>query len=80
MTAKPLTDAEHRATTSALDATWADPPGFYGWLATIDHKRIGRRYILTALVFFAMGGVLALIMRTQLAVPENDLVGPDSGT
>ena len=77
MTAKPLTDAEHRATTAALDATWADPPGFYGWLATIDHKRIGRRYILTALVFFAMGGVLALIMRTQLAVPENDLVGPD---
>ena len=42
---------------------WSDlarPPGFIGWLATVDHKEIGRRYIVTALIFLALGGVLAL--------------------
>ena len=53
----------------------ARPPGFIGWLATVDHKEIGRRYIVTALVFLALGGVLALLMRLQLARPDNDLIG-----
>ncbi len=34
--------------------------GIIGWLATVDHKEIGRRYIVTALIFLALGGVLAL--------------------
>jgi len=58
-----------------LEKTWRRPPGFLGWLATVDHKEIGRRYIITALIFLAMGGVLALIMRLQLARPDNSLVG-----
>ncbi len=41
------------------------------WLTTVDHKRIGILYIVTSLVFFAIGGVLALMIRTQLAVPNN---------
>ena len=60
-----------------LEHTWADAPGFWGWLTTIDHKRIGRRYICTAMVFFVLAGILALAMRTQLARPENALMGPD---
>ncbi len=60
-----------------LASTWSDAPGFWGWLTTIDHKRIGRRYIATAMVFFVLGGLLALAMRTQLAKPENGLMGPD---
>jgi cytochrome c oxidase subunit I+III len=60
-----------------LRATWSDPPGLIGWLATVDHKRIGRRYIATALVFFLAAGVLALLMRIQLARPENHFIGPD---
>src|SRR3954466_13979751 len=36
------------------------------WLTTVDHKRIGILYIWTALVFFALGGLLALLIRTQL--------------
>ncbi len=40
------------------------------WLTTVDHKRIGILYIGTALVFFAVGGVLALLMRAQLATPN----------
>ena len=57
-----------------LERTWARPPGILGWLATVDHKEIGRRYIITALIFLALGGVLSLIMRLQLARPDNDLV------
>jgi len=61
----------------ALAKTWGDKPGLYGFLATTDHKRIGRRYLATAVVFFALAGALALVMRTQLAFPDNHLVGPD---
>jgi cytochrome c oxidase subunit 1 len=57
-----------------LERTWRRPLGFIGWLATVDHKEIGRRYIVTALIFLALGGVLSLIMRVQLAQPDNTLV------
>jgi cytochrome c oxidase subunit I len=42
---------------------------FASWLTTVDHKRIGILYILTSLVFFAFGGVLAILMRAQLLTP-----------
>jgi cytochrome c oxidase subunit I len=58
-----------------LERTWHRPRGFIGWLATVDHKEIGRRYIVTALLFLALGGVLALLMRLQLARPDNDMIG-----
>jgi cytochrome c oxidase subunit I len=45
-----------------------------GWLTTTDHKRIGILYTATALGFFLLGGLQALLIRTQLAVPENTLV------
>jgi cytochrome c oxidase subunit 1 len=44
------------------------------WLTTADHKRIGILYIWTALVFFVIGGVMALLMRTQLATPNETLL------
>ena len=59
-----------------LERTWGRPPGIIGWLATVDHKEIGRRYIVTALVFLALGGVLALLMRLQLARPDSALISP----
>jgi len=62
---------------TALEQTWADAPGFKGWLTTVDHKRIGLRYIATALVFFLLAGSLAVVMRAQLARPDSHLVGPD---
>src|SRR5690348_15089203 len=49
-----------------LRAAWERPPGIIGWLATVDHKEIGRRYILTAMGFFVLAGVVALFMRVQL--------------
>jgi cytochrome c oxidase subunit I len=58
-----------------LERTWMRPPGIIGWLATVDHKEIGRRYIITALIFLALGGALAVLMRIQLAVPDNNFIG-----
>src|SRR4051812_46703060 len=60
-----------------LSATWGTPPGLVGWLGTVDHKLIGRRYIATAFFFLLLGGVLALGMRLQLSGPENRFIGPD---
>jgi cytochrome c oxidase subunit I len=48
------------------------------WLTTVDHKRIGILYVWTALVFFAMGGVLALLIRTQLATPNESFLTKNS--
>jgi cytochrome c oxidase subunit I+III len=62
---------------SRLATVWRDRPGLIGWLTTVDHKRVGRRYIATAFVFLALGGVLALLMRLQLARPESGLIGAD---
>jgi len=59
-----------------LEATWSRPKDLFGWLGTVDHKEIGRRYIITALVFLALGGLLALHMRLQLMFPDNDMMGP----
>jgi cytochrome c oxidase subunit I len=61
----------------ALHRVWDTPRGLWGALSTVDHKVIGRRYIATAFVFLAFGGVLALLMRWQLARPESRLLTPD---
>jgi cytochrome c oxidase subunit 1 len=60
-----------------LEQTWAEPRGLLGWLQHVDHKSTGRRYLVTAFVFFLIGGVLAALMRLQLARPDNTLIGPD---
>src|SRR4029077_1734113 len=44
------------------------------WLTTVDHKRIGILYIATSLVFFGVGGVLALLIRTQLLTPDESFL------
>jgi cytochrome c oxidase subunit I len=44
------------------------------WLTTVDHKRIGILYLWTSLLFFAFGGFLALLIRTQLATPNETVV------
>jgi cytochrome c oxidase subunit 1 len=68
-----LTVEEH----AQLNRTWSSEPGLTGWLSDIDHKAIGRRFIITAMGFFAAGGILAALMRLQLARPESGLIGPD---
>lgn len=62
---------------AALEQTWREPAGIRGWLSNVDHKSIGKRFILTAFAFFILGGILAILMRVQLARPENNILGPD---
>ncbi|KLK93657.1 cytochrome C oxidase [Microvirga vignae] len=60
-----------------LAKTWGTDKGLIGALSTVDHKIIGRRYIVTAIIFLFLGGLSAVAMRLQLAQPENELIGPD---
>ena len=48
-----------------------------GWLTTTDHKRIGILYIVTSLVFFGIAGLLALLIRLQLAAPDQSFITGD---
>ena len=57
-----------------LKEVWRTPTGFR-FLTSVNNTSIGLLYIGTALLFFLLAGVLGLLMRTQLAVPENDLLG-----
>ena len=50
------------------------PTGIWGWFTTVDHKRIGILYGVTAFIMFLTGGVEAILMRVQLAGPELDIV------
>jgi len=52
--------------------------GWLAWLTTTDHKKIGILYIATAIVFMFMGGVEALVIRLQLAQPDNTLVSAET--
>ncbi|HVT55860.1 MAG TPA: cbb3-type cytochrome c oxidase subunit I, partial [Xanthobacteraceae bacterium] len=61
----------------ALARTWESPKGFYGWLVRADHKAVGVRFIITAFIFFLLGGILALVMRLQLAQPGGRIVSSD---
>lgn len=69
-----LGDVELRA---RLSKTWGTARNLRGAVSTVDHKIIGRRYIVTAFFFLGLGGIAALLMRIQLAQPESKFIGPD---
>src|SRR3984885_8346196 len=54
---------------------WVDE--LHQWLTTVDHKRLGILYILSALLFLATGGGEALIIRIQLQHSPNEFVSPE---
>jgi cytochrome c oxidase subunit I len=56
--------------------TW--PRGLLSWVMTVDHKRIGVLYIATSIFFFIVGGLESLLMRAQLAVPQNTVLDPEA--
>jgi cytochrome c oxidase subunit I len=60
-----------------LLAIWETAPGLYGVFATVDHKTIGKRYLVTAFVFFLLGGLEAAAMRAQLAQSNLHLLTPE---
>ena len=54
--------------------------GFWGWVATVDHKKIGILYGVTAFFFFILGGLEAVAVRMQLARPDQQLFGSEQAT
>src|SRR5712692_4530840 len=52
--------------------------GWWSWVTTVDHKRLGILYGFTGFAFFLIGGIEALFIRLQLAVPASTLVRPDT--
>jgi cytochrome c oxidase subunit I len=60
-----------------LEAIWHTEPGLIGWLSSVDHKEIGKRYLVTAFLFLVAGGLEALYIRMQLARPNQQLVTPE---
>ncbi|MCB1003851.1 MAG: cbb3-type cytochrome c oxidase subunit I, partial [Acidimicrobiales bacterium] len=51
--------------------------GWRSWVTTVDHKKIGIMYGYAAFFFFLVGGLEALVIRTQLAVPDNSVVSAE---
>lgn len=60
-----------------LDAVWRRLPGWRGFVCDVNHGAIGLRFMVTAIVYFVIGGVLAMLIRVQLASPRAAFVGPD---
>src|SRR5206468_6971798 len=52
--------------------------GIRSWLLTTDHKRIGILYLISITFFFAIGGLMAVLIRMELATPEGDLFQSDT--
>jgi len=50
--------------------------GWWSWMTTVDHKKIGILYGVTAFFFFIVGGVEALLIRSQLATPNGEVLSP----
>jgi cytochrome c oxidase subunit I len=69
-----IDSVEHEARLLEL---WETAPGIKGFFSTVDHKQIGIRYIVTAFIFLALGGVEALLMRLQLAGPNLHYLTPE---
>ena len=61
-----------------LEKIWGEKPGLATSLKTVDHKRIGLRYLYTGMAFFVLGGIESLIIRAQLTRANLDLVDPET--
>jgi hypothetical protein len=61
----------------AMARIWASDPGWRGWFTTVNHTDIGRMFLLVAVVYFFIGGILAMLIRAQLATPRSPFMGPE---
>lgn len=61
----------------SLTRIWASEPGLRGWFSTVNHTDLGRMFLFTAFFFFVVGGLLAMLIRAQLATPHSAFAGPE---
>lgn len=80
-----MTEAQHKDRSTAakeqelhqnLEAVWRNLPG-WGALSAVNHTTVGLRFMVTGALFFLIGGVLAMLMRSQLALPANTVLGAE---
>ncbi|MGK9054259.1 cytochrome c oxidase subunit I [Neorhizobium petrolearium] len=61
----------------ALTRIWASDPGWRGWFTTVNHTDLGRMFLCAAFFFFLLGGILAMLIRAQLATSRSAFMGPE---
>jgi cytochrome c oxidase subunit I+III len=61
-----------------LEGIWGERPGLISWLQTVDHKKLGFKYLYTGLIFFVFGGIESLIIRAQLADAKLEVIDPET--
>ncbi|WP_423146029.1 cytochrome c oxidase subunit I [Rubrolithibacter danxiaensis] len=59
------------------DISISTSQGLLQWISSVDHKQIGIMYLLLSMLFLLLGGIAALLLRIQLAVPENTFLSPE---
>ena len=64
------------AVKARLTILWETPRTLRGWFATVDHKELGLRYIITAFFFLILGGLEALLLRIQLSQADMRVLSP----
>src|SRR5688500_2618686 len=62
------------ATTAGTLPQYATESGVWSWITTVDHKKIGTLYLVTGFILLLVGGIEAMLVRTQLAVPNNTVI------
>jgi cytochrome c oxidase subunit 1 len=72
-----MSTAAPAAVAAGLERVWGRASGLVGWVSAVNHRDVGKRYLVTAAVFFVLGGVEALAMRAQLAGPGLELLSPE---
>ncbi|MBA2667004.1 MAG: cytochrome c oxidase subunit 4 [Trueperaceae bacterium] len=68
---------DYRPDPDLLTRTWGPLPGIRGFFAVVNYQVVGMRFIVTGFIFLLLGGIQALVMRTQLAQPNLDLVSSE---
>ncbi|NBX16910.1 MAG: cytochrome c oxidase subunit I [Proteobacteria bacterium] len=67
-----MTQSAHAGTAGGAEPNYINAhKGIWSWMTTVDHKRLGLMYLVGVLGFFAVGGIFALLVRTQLLGPTN---------
>ncbi|PYE85017.1 cytochrome c oxidase subunit I [Pseudoroseicyclus aestuarii] len=60
-----------------LTTIWASDPGLRGWFTTVNHTDLGRMFLMASFFFFIVAGILAMLIRAQLATPHSAFAGPE---
>jgi len=61
----------------SLNRIWGSDPRFRGWFTTSNNNDIGTLFLIVATSFFVIGGLLAMLIRAQLATPHSTFMGPE---